>query len=429
MTDRDEPVDAVRNGRAAGSGAPVDLDVEGGRFVSGWRAHSERVLDLDQAVALPGLVEPHVHLDKAFLSARLQAVGGGGWSLRDAIAATATLRASFTRADIVSRASLLLERLAAHGVCAARVHVEIEPTLGLLGVEAHLELRETWSRVMELQLVAFPQNGLGSGTEELLEEAMRMGCDVVGGCPYVDADQAAHLDAVFALAERWRAPVDLHVDFTDDASSPGVDLVTERTRALGLAGRVAVGHVTALAAMDPDAAARRADDLADAGVHVVSLPQTDLFLGGRSGRQERPGALAPIRMLRDHGVNVCVGTNNIGNAFTPLGRPAPLTMAWLAAVAGHMSGPADTPALLDMVTKNPARMLGYSTWDLCPGSPADLVVLDTDSPDDLVASDPAVLGSMHAGLFRPLSGPRHQPMIKRPTDVEPPLPRPAAASL
>jgi cytosine deaminase len=216
---------------------------------------------------------------------------------------------------------------------------------------------------------------------------------------------------VFALAHRWGTAVDFHIDFTDDPAQHAVDRVIQHTLAEGLAGQVAVGHLTSLAAMTPDEVASRADGLAAAGIHVIALPATDLFLGGRAGAIERPGSLTPIALLAERGVNVCLGTNNIQNAFTPMGRPSPLTMAWLGGVACHLGEPASHQWLLDTVTSNAAAAIGYPRWDLTPGAPADMALLDTDDATAVVSSVPQVVGTVHAGRFRTAEGPRHRPSL------------------
>lgn len=366
------------------------------------------VVDVQGAVVVPAFVEPHVHLDKAYLLDRLEATGMPYRSVQEAMLATSALRPSFHRADLAARAERCLAELCDHGVCAARVHVELEPVLGLLGVEVHLELRERWAPFVDLQLVAFPQNGFDDQTMtlELLDEAMRMGCDVVGGCPYADGDQASHVTRVFELAQRWDAPADFHVDFSDDPAQHAVDIVIRETLERGMGGSVTVGHLTSLAAMPRSEAARRADGLAAAGIHVVALPATDLYLGGRDGPLERPGSLTTVALLAERGVTVSLGTNNTQNAFTPLGRPSPLAAAWLAGLACHLGDGAAQRRLLDSVTANPARLLGYDHWGLHPGGPAELAVLDTRDAGAPLASASSVLGTVHAGRYRPSARPR-----------------------
>ena len=168
---------------------------------------------------------------------------------------------------------------------------------------------------------------------------------VVGGCPYVDADPARHLDQVFALAERHGAPVDLHLDFSDDVGRSLLGLVVERTRAHAMRGRVTIGHVTTLAAMAPDHQARALDALAAAGISLVVLPATDLYLAGHGEPGTR--SLAPWERALDAGVRVAIANNNLENPFAPFGNGNLLQAAWLAGLVRRSAAPARRRALLD----------------------------------------------------------------------------------
>lgn len=405
----DQPIERVRSARVPGRGELVDLVLEAGQIQAvvpsapgaGAAAVSADGPAFDAAgrAVLPAFVEPHVHLDKAYLLDRLEEAGLPMGSLQEAIASTARLKPTFTREDIRARAERALLALLRHGCTAARVHVEIEPTVGLAGVEAHLELAAAYADAVDLQLVAFPQDGIHRlpGTAELLEEALRLGCAVVGACPYTDLDPRAHIDHVFRLAERWGRPLDFHLDFSDDPREAWIDLVVERTRALGLQGRVAVGHLTSLAAMPPADAAPRIAAVAAAGIHVIALPATDLYLGGRGAAQSPPRGLTRVQELLAAGVNVALGNNNLQNAFTPFGSGNPLQIAWLAGLACHMGTRAEQARLLEMVTVNPARILGLEPWGLQPGARADLVVLPVDDPARAVREALPVAAVLRAG--------------------------------
>ncbi|MCC7106656.1 MAG: amidohydrolase family protein, partial [Chloroflexi bacterium] len=312
----------VRDGRIASLSADTPPDT--------------RQVRLERGLIAPGFVEPHLHLDKAFLLDRLPPSIG---SLQAAIVATAALKRQFTREDILQRAEHVLRLALGHGTLYARVHAEIDPVLRLTSLEAMLELRERWRERIQLQVVAFPQDGIfcQPGTLELLSEGLRMGADVIGGCPYVDPDPAAHVDAVFAMARRFGVPADFHIDFADDASQPIVSpYVAERTIAEGMQGRVVLGHVTALGSLPLDKAKRIAEQMAEARLHVVSLPATDLHMGGRGDATRVRRGLTPAKLLLRAGVNVAIASNNVCNAFTPYGNADPLEIAQLMMVGAHL---------------------------------------------------------------------------------------------
>jgi cytosine deaminase len=337
----------------------------------------------------PAFVEPHLHIEKALLLDRLP---GEVRSVGEAIAATAALKRGFTRDDMRARAEAVLRMARRHGTLYARAHVEVDPILGLSAVEMALELRQHLVGLMTLQVVAFPQEGLqkSPGTEELLREALTLGADALGGAPYVDPDPIAHLDTLFRLALAAGVPLDLHADFSDDPLSdpPGLTArhAAERALAEGYLGRVVLGHVTALGALAPTDLLPLTELLARADVSVVTLPATDLYLGGRGDTQNVRRALAPIRALRRAGVNVTYASNNVRNAFTPFGNADPLENGLLLMAGGHLASRADVEAVFEMATTNAARAIGLTNYGVSVGDRANLVLLDAMSPWDALVS-------------------------------------------
>jgi cytosine deaminase len=278
------------------------------------------------------------------------------------------------------------------------VQVEIDETVGTELLALHLGLADELVDQLSLQLVAFPQNGLRtSRMRQLMDAAMTEGAHVVGGVPYVDGDPVAHLDFVFGLAERHQAPLDLHLDLTDDAATSLLPLVAERTAALGMAGRVNVGHVTSLAAMDRYAQASALQSLADTGISLVVLPVTDVYLMGHGEPGTR--SVAPYDRALAAGVRTAIGNNNIGNGFAPFGNGSQLHAAWLAAVLRRST---DVGALLEAVTSEPATILGLEPHGTKHGHWADLVVLDHDDVSTALLQCPAVHSVLRRG--RPVPG-------------------------
>ena len=269
-----------------------------------------------------------------------------------------------------------------HGTLAARVHAEVDPVLGLTSVEAALELRERWAELLRLQVVAFPQDGIQRlpGTEDLLREALRLGAEVIGGVPYVDPDPRAHVEMVLALAREFDRPADFHVDFSDDPSTLLVGYIADRALEVGLAGRVAVGHVTALGALEPAAAEAVIERIAAADLSVLVLPATDLHLGGRGDTHNVRRGLTPVKRLLAAGVNVAFGSNNVRNAFTPFGNADPLEVGLLLMVGAHLTDPEDVPTVYRMGTTNAARAIGLDDYGLAEGRPANCVLFDAESP-------------------------------------------------
>lgn len=404
-SDAGRPLAGITNARVGRDGRLVDIRLQDGvitavRDAGGDAAEGEQ-LDAGGRVVLPGLVDAHVHLDKAHILDRLP---GNIAGLPAAIQATSAIKDTFTAEDVLARSERVLDALVRRGVTTVRAHAEVEPAAGLVSVETHLALRERWADRVDLEVVAFAQEGVlrDPRTGELMEEAMRLGCDVVGICPYADVDGRAAIEDGFARAQRWSAPLDVHLDFSDDPRVHLADEVARLTVAVGFQGRVALGHMTSLGAMAPADAQRRIEALAAAEIGVLALPATDLYLSGRGVDRAWPRGLTRVLELIDAGVAVALATNNHGNGFTPTTTPDPLRMAWLTMLMTH--APAGRWAdLADAVTGMARRALGRAPGGIKAGATADLVVLDTEAPSDAVLAAPPTIGVVRRGRWRAYS--------------------------
>lgn len=351
-------------------------------------------IDCAGRVVIPGLIESHLHLDKALLDRERPNRDG---TLAGAIAVTGELKREFTVDSIRDRARRVIDQAITNGTTVIRAHPDVDPIVGLRGVEALLDLREEYRGLIDLQIVAFPQEGIlrAPGTVGLLRESLRRGADVIGGCAYNEDtldDSHRHIDLIFDLAAEFDVPVDMHADFADDASDPRfalADYIADATVRTGMSGRVALGHMTSLAALPPQ---RRSDTLAHlaaAGVAVVALPATDMHLGGRGDDINIRRGIAPIRQLWAAGVTTAYSSNNIRNAFTPYGNADMLEIGLFLAQTCHLSGPEDLARVLDMATCDAAAVVGVAeTYGLRPGAAADLVVLDTHRVADALLDRP-----------------------------------------
>jgi cytosine deaminase len=216
-----------------------------------------------------------------------------------------------------------------------------------------------------------------------------MGADLVGGCPYNDTDGAEQIDIVFRLAETFDRDVDFHVDFSDEPDHLHIHEVIRQTRRRGWQGRVTVGHLTELAALPPLDQEAIVRDIAGAGIGVVCLPATDLYLMGRGDDMNVRRGLTPVRRLLAAGVPVALASNNIRNAFTPVGTADLVHMAFIASVAAHMGTREGLRELVAMLTTYPARMLRVPDYGLTDGCRADLVAWECERVEDIVAALPA----------------------------------------
>ena len=383
----------IRNVRIDDAKPLVDVAIQDGKIVaieenSALNATNE--IQGEGHVLIPSFVESHLHLEKAFVMDRKANRSG---TLQEAIAVTAELKPTFTYDDIMERSRKVIRALVQNGTTYVRAHAEFDPGQGFTGFDAILQLRDEFKDIIDIQVVAFPQEGIFKypGTEAMMIEAMEKGADVVGGIPYNDRDAKEHVDFVFDLAKKYNKDIDLHQDFSDDAHNISIDYVAEKTIAMGWQGRVSVGHLTSLGALEP----KRRDEviqlIKEADISVMCLPATDLHLGARKDEYNVRRTLTPVRALRDAGVNVCLATNNIRNAFTPYGTGNLLHISMLAVPAAHLGGADDQITVLPMLTTNPAKALGLKNYGLAVGNNADLVLLNTDKISSVILDVPMPL--------------------------------------
>jgi cytosine deaminase len=325
-------------------------------------------LDVAGQLVTPGLTDPHLHPDKAF---GLEDDAGSGCTLGEAIARVREQKPEQTSAMIKARTIRLVEWCLQLGTTRARMYAEVDPLLGLRSVAGVLAARTAVADRFHLEVVVFPQEGIvrEPGTLSLMRDAMRLGCDVVGAISYQDPDARVHLGLAASVAREFGAPLDVHADFGVSVQQSCLELLSEIATEFGLRGRVTVGHCTTLAAMDEPTLQRTIAHLVEAGMRVISLPRTDLYMDGR---------VAPLDRLWQAGVPAFVGTNNVVNAFTPVGRPSLPSVAAVYALASRKG----SRAFLDR--------LAASLWhaaELTPGAAADVCVWPAREPWQLVATE------------------------------------------
>lgn len=352
-------------------GASVDVHVADGRI-------AKLVPSLREGAApilLPGLVEGHCHLDKT-LWGRPWWRNEVGPLLRHRIENEKSVRKSLGMDAAREGRALCLAHLAA-GTTRLRSHVDIDEESRLTHVEKLLELRESLRGLMDIQLVAFPQSGLlrTQGAEEWLGEALRMGCDVVGGLDpsMIDRDPVRHLDIVFKLAERHGKPVDIHLHEPHELGAFSMELIAERTRAIGAQGRVTISHGFALG----DVPAPRADALlamlAESGVAIcTSAPPSR--------------AVPPLRRARELGVTLFAGNDNIRDTWNPYNAPDMLARAAMVGLKYELRRDEEVEWALATVTSEAAKGCGFAGYGLEVGARADLILVEAESVAEAVVT-------------------------------------------
>ena len=355
-----------------------------------------QTLDAKGNLVIPGLVDPHLHLDKAFLLEKAPAKVG---DFQEALEETLRLKKEFTIEDIQARARRAIENAIAFGVTAIRSHIEVDPILQLTSIEALLPIQQEYAQRLTLQLAIFAQEGITNqpGTEALLRQALSLGGDVLGSAPYTDSDPEQNIKIVFDLAEAFDCDVDFHLDFLDDDKPLLFPVVARETMRRGWQNRVCLGHMTRLAGLAPAELEEAAQLLSEAGISVLALPVSDLYMMARKDTHNVRRGVAPIHTLSDFGVNSAIATNNIQNLFTPFGDGDPLKICTLLAQVLQL-GTRDRHALcLEMATTRAAEAIGIRGHRIAPGSAADLVVLDARSVSQAVGAAPADRTTIKAG--------------------------------
>lgn len=389
----------IRNARLATGPHLLDIAVRDGRIAavaSHLRCEAVEEVDARGALAFPGFTDAHVHLDKACILGRCRICEG---TLAEAVRETAKAKAGFTEEDVYQRAAAVVEKAIVHGTTAMRSFVEIDPRAGFRSFAALKRIRADFAFALDIQLCAFAQEGLTQEPETLamLDRALVEGADLVGGCPYTDPDPARHVRSIFDLAETHDVDVDFHLDFDLDPDHTNLPAVVEETTRRGWGGRVTIGHVTNLSAMPRERVEAIGRQLAQAGIALVALPATDLFLTGRETPVMTPRGIAPLHHLAAEGVVTAVATNNVLNPFTPYGDASLIRMANLYANVAQLSRDEDVGQVFDMVAANPARQLG-KLHGLAEGAPATIVLLDAGGAKAAVREIARVLTGWKNGV-------------------------------
>lgn len=376
----------IRNAHLPRSDRLTDIGVEEGRItlIGESAAPARTVLDVSGALVTPALVEPHIHLDAALTLGQPRYNQSG--SLLEGIGVWADRVRELTASDVKERAEKVLKWELANGVLFVRSHVDIcDPNLTSL--RALLELKAEVADCMDLQLVAFPQQGIESfpDGEQLMRDAVLLGADVVGAIPHFELTREYGERSVkfaMALAKEFGKAVDIHCDETDDDQSRFTEVVVAETIRLGMEGKVTVSHATAMHSYNNAYASRLLVNMKRARVNVVTNPLDNAVLQGRfDGYPIRRGHTR-VKELLAVGVNVCLGHDSVMDPWYPLGYGDPLQAAFVLAHYGQMSSFAELETLFDMITSGAAQTLSLEHYGVKRGCSADLVVFDAPSEGD-----------------------------------------------
>lgn len=388
----------VTNGRLP-DGRMVDVSVVDARIEAVLPTGEERLgpaYDLGGWLLLPPMAEPHAHLDKALTAEQVPNPKGDLGGAIDAWIAAAEAGV-FTHDDMVRRIRDALDKLLLSGVTAVRSHINCGAGAGIWHLQAAQEAAAPYAGLMDVEFVALTHSPMvGPGSEEnqqALRDAVDAGVHLIGGCPHLEDDGDGSIALALEVAGSAGLPVDLH---TDETLNP--DMLTLRSLARqvvqrGMEGQVAASHCVSLGVQREDVQAAVAAEVAAAGIAIVPLPQTNLFLQGRDHPVSTPRGLTAIAALREAGVLVAAGADNVQDPFNLVGRSDPLETAALLVMAGHVL-PDDAYA---MVSNNVRLAMRLDPVRFEPGDPADFVAIDAPSIRGAVADAPYDRAVFHAG--------------------------------
>ena len=380
----------LRGCRLDGDPQLVDIAIRHGRIVeirAGIHMEATQELEVDGRLASPAFVQPHIHLDKVGLAPAVGPNRSG--TLEEAITRLHEAKRTATVEAVAARAGIVIRQAVLSGSTFIRSHVDVDTIGGLTPLHGVIQAADEHADICDIQIVAFPQEGLvrDPGALELMEAAMAGGADVVGGMPHWEltpADSRQHIADCLALARRWDADVDMHVDETDDQASRTLEMLLDAADRTGWGPRVTASHCCAMAAWEEDYVHRAVQRIAEVGVSIITNPATNLILQGRQDGLTPRRGLPPVKALIEAGVRVGCGQDCVQDAFYPFGAADPLQVALVLCHAAQLSTPDEVEHALASIRQVAAAIVGLHPYGIQVDAPADIIVLDAaDGPEAL----------------------------------------------
>lgn len=371
----------IRNARLREKEGLFCIGIKNGKFVKieeDIKEKGREEIDASENLVSSPFVESHVHLDSSLTAGKPRFNKSG--TLLEGIEIWGKYKSNLTKEKIKENARRTVKWFIANGVLKIRTHADsTEPDL--LTVKALLEVREEMREYVDIEVVAFPQDGIFTlnGGDTLLEESARLGVDALGGIPQVEftrEDGIRAIDTTFELAEKYNKMIDIHTDETGDSQSRFTEVIAKYALESSMMGRVTASHTTAMHNYDNDYAAKLISLLKRSEINIVTNPFSNSLLQNRLDGYPRKRGHTRVDELLDMGVNVSIGSDNIMDPFNPLGRGSVLSAVQFLSHTGHMSGECDFKNLFDMITTNGAKTLNYDNYGIEIGNDADLIVLD-----------------------------------------------------
>jgi cytosine deaminase len=384
----------IRNARVRNQEQLVYILVDGPRIAAvgpALAADGAKVVDAAGSLVLPGFFNLHFHADKCLLGEIMRPNQSG--TLPEAIEITNDFKRNFDPAEVAERAVRAVEVGVMYGTTFFRLFADVGTIGGLRAARGLLLAREKMRDYCRIQVVAFPQEGIvrDPGAAELMEEAVREGCDIVGGLPwyeYTDEEARQHIDICFEIAKRHDLDVHMLVDDTDDANSRSLEYLALKTMREGYQGRVAASHCGAMAAYNDVYAAKIVDMVATAGVTISVNAHINLVCSARIDREPKRRGIARVKELLARGANVVTSQDDVNDPYYPFGKPDQLECASMMAHVAQLTLPHEIEQVADMITINSAKAARIPDYGIAAGCAADLVVVDAPSVHEAIREQP-----------------------------------------
>lgn len=380
----------IRNAKLTQKSELVDIAIKNGKFRSikpNVDLESKKTIDARGHLVIPPFIESHVHLDSALTAGNPHFNKSG--TLLEGIDIWSEYKEAATREDIKQSARKTIHWLIANGVLKIRTHTDTTID-SLITIEAMVELREEFKDEVDIQIVAFPQDGIFAypDMDELLVEAIKMGADVIGGMPQAEftrEDGIRSIEYIFDLAEKYGKLIDIHTDETGDEHSRFLEVIAKHTLERNMSGRVTASHTTAMHNYNNDYVAKLIGLIKRAGIHIVTNPFSNTLLQNRLDGYPRKRGHTRIDELLKQNINVSVGNDNIMDPFNPLGKGSLLQALHLLVHTAHLNGEEEIDELLDLITYNGAKTLHIQDdYGIEENKQADCLILNATSVKDAI---------------------------------------------
>ena len=395
----------IQNATLRGQQGLWQLQIEDGKFTTITQqqllaTEGEQVMDVNGSLILPPFIEPHIHLDTTLTA------GEPEWNLSgtlfEGIQRWSERKQTLTHEDVKTRAKTAIKWQVAQGIQFIRTHVDVTDP-DLIALKAMLEVKEEMKDFVTIQLVAFPQEGILSypNGAALLEEALKLGADVIGGIPHFEFTREYGVESMkimFDLAEKYNVLIDVHCDEIDDEQSRFVEVVAKEAYERGLGARTTASHTTAMGSYNDAYAYKLFRLLKMSGINFVSNPLVNIHLQGRFDTYPKRRGLTRVKELKAAGLNVCFGHDDIFDPWYPLGTGNMLQVAHMGIHVGQLMGYEEIVDAVDFITKNSARTLQIEdVYGVEVGKPANFIVLNAENEYEAIRKQATVRYSFRNG--------------------------------